>query len=119
MCVRIVIAGASRRADHGVMTAGSVQAEVERLVDLVRAGRLPFEAYQIGSSEGRLEVAVSRIDHRAALDYFAKHPVTQADGTSIPVDVCVLAGSCWISEPIRAFVGNQTHPRSTDWWAWT
>ena len=85
----------------GVMMADSVLAEVERLVDLARSGRLPFDAYQIGPGEGRVEVAVSKLDRRAALDYFSEHPPTQPDGTSIPVDLRVRAGSSWTSEPVR------------------
>ena len=78
-----------------------VLAEVERLVGLARSGRLPFAIYELGPSEGRVELAVSRLDRGAALDFFVEHPLTLPDGTPIPVDVRVLAGSSWISEPVR------------------
>ena len=84
------------------MTAPDVALpEVERLVDLHRSGRLPFAFYELGSRNGRVEIAVSRLERRAARDFFAEHPLSQPDGTPIPVDIRVVAGCSWVSEPLR------------------
>lgn len=90
------------------MTAPDVALhEVERLVDLHRSGRLPFAFYELGSRKGRVEIAVDRLEGRAARDFFAEHPLSQADGTPITVDIRVVAGCSWISEPLR---GSREQP---------
>ena len=54
------------------MTAPDVALpEVERLVDLHRSGGLPFAFYELGSRNGRVEIAVSRLERRAARDFLA------------------------------------------------
>ena len=53
-------------------------------MDLHRSGRLPFAFYELGSRNGRAEIAVSRLERRAARDVFAEHPLSQPDGTPIP-----------------------------------
>jgi hypothetical protein len=98
----IGVAWALWRAEDDAMTApDAALPAVERLVDLARAGRLPFAFYEHLSREGRVEIAVSRLERRAAIDFLAEHPVSQPDGSAIPVDIRVMAGSCWISEPVR------------------
>jgi hypothetical protein len=84
------------------MTAPDVTLpEVERLVDLHRSGGLPFAFYELGSRKGRVEIAVSRLERRAAGDFFAEHPLSQPDGTPIPVDIRVTAGCSWVAEPLH------------------
>jgi hypothetical protein len=76
-------------------------AAVEHLVELERRGRLPFTCYQIGPRDGRVDVAVPRSDRQTALEYFAAHPLPRTGAEPIRVDVRVLAGAAWGSEPVR------------------
>jgi hypothetical protein len=74
---------------------------VDHLVELDGRGLLPFTWYQIGPRGGRVDVAVPGSEERAALDYFAQHPLSLPDAARIEVDVRVLAGASWGSEPVR------------------
>jgi hypothetical protein len=90
-----------RWAEDDFVTPDIALAQVERLVDLHRSGRLSFAFYELASRGGRVEIAVSRLERRAAVDFFAEHPLSQPGGTPIPVDIRVVAGCSWVSEPLR------------------
>jgi hypothetical protein len=74
-------------------------AAVAHLLQLDRDGRLPFAWYRIAPHGDRVEVAVPAADHQIAVDFFASHPLPSGGAESVLVDVQVLAGDAWTSEP--------------------
>ena len=68
-------------------------------MDALISGDLPFEVYQLGEDEGRIELMVPHADVAAVVTHFDEHPVTLTDGTVVPVDVSGLAGGGFVTEP--------------------
>ena len=88
-------------------TFADADAAVDHLVELEARGRLPFVFYQVGPRDGTVDVAVPAYEQQAALDYFASHPLLGSGASAFRVQVRVVAGDSWSSEPID---GTRPHP---------